>query len=154
MGEVIVHLDDDDWNAPWRVSCQVDALSRHPPKALCGLSRVQFFEPAGQRAWEYAYPLTGRPWVYGATFCYRKTFWEQHQFPDMNEGADTVYVWSLDGAEVFALDDHRFFVATMHANNTSPKRTNTAGWQPRSSLDIRAVVDDDGWSFYEQMKSF
>jgi glycosyltransferase involved in cell wall biosynthesis len=152
-GEVIVHLDDDDWNAPWRVSYQVDALLRHSPRSLCGLSRVLFYEPAGQRAWEYAYPLTGRPWVYGATFCYRRRLWERHRFPDMNEGADTTYVWNLEAAEVFALEDHRFFVATVHSNNTSPKRTGTLGWQPRSSLEIRDVVDEDGWSFYEQMRS-
>jgi len=26
----------------------------------------------------------------------------------MNEGADTTYVWNLNGAEVLALEDHRF----------------------------------------------
>ena len=152
-GEVIVHMDDDDWNAPWRVSYQVDALSRTSPRKLCGLSRVLFFEPAGQRAWEYVYPLTGRPWVYGATFCYCRRFWEQHRFPDMNEGADTTYVWNLNADEVLALEDHRFLVATVHAGNTSPKRTNSAGWQPRSCQEIRGVVDDDGWSFYERIRS-
>lgn len=153
-GDVIVHMDDDDWNAPWRVSYQVDELSRHSSQSLCGLSRVLFYQPMEERAWEYIYPMNGRPWVYGATFCYRKRFWEQHRIPDMNEGADTTYVWNLDGADVFALENHRFLVATVHANNTSPKRTNTSGWQSRSSLDIRGVVDKDGWSFYEKMRSF
>jgi Glycosyl transferase family 2/Methyltransferase domain len=152
-GDVIVHLDDDDWNAPWRVSYQVDQLSRRSSQSLCGLSRVLFYQPAGERAWEYVYPMTGRPWVYGATFCYRKRFWEQHRIPDMNEGADTTYVWNLDGADVFALENHRFLVATVHSNNTSPKRTNTTGWQSRSSLEIRGVVDEDGWSFYEKLRS-
>jgi hypothetical protein len=41
----------------------------------------------------------------------------------------------------------------VHARNTSPKRTNSAGWQPRSSLAIREVIDDEGWSFYERMGS-
>jgi hypothetical protein len=152
-GEVIVHLDDDDWNASWRISYQVDALSRQPSTGICGLSRVLFYEPDAREAWEYSYPLGGRPWVYGATFCYPKRFWEQHPFPDMNEGADTTYVWNLDPAGVFPLEDLRFFVATVHAQNTSPKRTNTAGWQPRSSQVIREVVDEVGWSFYETLAS-
>ena len=96
QGEIIVHLDDDDWNASWRVSYQVDCLSRHSSPGICGLSRVLFYEPIARQAWEYTYPLGGRPWVYGATFCYHKKFWEQHRFPDMNEGADTTYVWNLD----------------------------------------------------------
>jgi hypothetical protein len=71
----------------------------------------------------------------------------------MNEGADTTYVWNLDPSEVFSLDDHRFFIATVHANNTSPKRTSSLGWQPRSNLAIREVIDDQGWSFFETMAS-
>ena len=153
QGEIIVHLDDDDWNASWRVSYQVDGLSRNVSPGICGLSRVLFYEPIAQQAWEYNYPLGGRPWVYGATFCYYRKFWEQHRFPDMNEGADTTYVWNLDPSEVFSLDDHRFFIATVHANNTSPKRTSSLGWQPRSNLAIREVIDDQGWSFFETMAS-
>jgi glycosyltransferase involved in cell wall biosynthesis len=150
-GDVIVHLDDDDWNAAWRVSYQVESLLRHPEKGICGLSRMLFYEPESRRGWKYVYPANGRPWVYGATFCYRKAFWQGHRFPDMNEGADTTYVWNLDGTPVLPLENHRFFVATVHARNTSPKRTQTSGWQPRSSAEIRSVLDDAGWSFYEQL---
>ena len=148
-GDVIVHWDDDDWSAPWRLTYQVEALLREPSATLCGLSRVFFYEPQSRRAWEYIYPLTGPPWLSGATFCYRKPFWESHRFPDMNEGGDTTWVWNLRDANVAPLAQHRFYVATVHPGNTSPKQTNTAGWQLRTSADIRRVLDDDGWSFYE-----
>jgi hypothetical protein len=149
-GEVIMHWDDDDWHADWRVTYQVKELARLSPASLCGLSRLFFYEPARGRAWEYVYPSGGKPWVSGATFCYYKTFWERHRFPDMNEGADTVFVWNLNDANVFAHADHRFYIATVHANNTSAKRTYDPAWQPRLASDVRSLIDDDGWTFYEQ----
>ena len=152
-GEVIVHWDDDDWNAERRLSYQLSELLSHSPDTLWGLSRVLFYEPHRNRAWEYIYPSGARPWVLGATFCYFKRFWEQHRFPDMNEGADTVFVWNLQNANVLAHQDHTFYVGTVHAHNTSPKRTETSGWRPMSSQDVRCLLDDHDWSFYQRFGS-
>jgi hypothetical protein len=149
LGDVIVHWDDDDWIAPWRVSYQVRELHQHSPDTLCGLARVLFYDPRSDRAWQYLYPGGGRPWVMGATFCYYKRFHEQHHFPDMNEGADTVFVWNLPGNPVLAHQDHRFYVGTVHSHNTSPKHTDTSGWQPLPTEDIRCLLDEEDWVFYQ-----
>jgi hypothetical protein len=150
-GEIIVHWDDDDWNAEWRITYQVKQLLQCPPTTLSGLSRLFFYEPCSRRAWEYSYPLKGRPWVSGATFCYYKSFWEEHRFPDMNEGADTVFVWNLNDTNIVALPDHSFYVATVHADNTSRKRTEGPGWRTRSTEEIRRLLDDTDWLFYEKV---
>jgi hypothetical protein len=68
----------------------------------------------------------------------------------MNEGADTVFVWNLNDANVVAHADHRFYIATVHAKNTSAKRTHDPAWQPRMAAEVRRLMDDDGWIFYEQ----
>jgi hypothetical protein len=149
QGAVIVHWDDDDWQAEWRLSYQIGELLQQSPDTLCGLSRVLFYEPRSNRAWEYSYP-GGRSWVLGATFCYRKRFWERNRFPDMNEGADTVFVWNLQNANVIAHQDSRFFVGTVHSHNTSPKRTETSGWRTLSSEEIRGLLNSQDWSFYER----
>lgn len=149
-GEIIVHWDDDDWNAERRITYQVKDLSRNPWNTLCGLSRILYYDPRSDRAWEYVYPGGGRPWVLGATFCYFKKFWEQNRFPDMNEGADTVFVWNLQNANVVVHQDHTFYIGTVHAHNTSPKRTETGGWHPLPSEDIRCLLGDQDWSFYEE----
>jgi hypothetical protein len=149
-GDVIVHWDDDDWNASWRLSYQVGQLLEQSEDALCGLARLFFYEPRSRRAWEYVYPGAGPPWVAGATFCYRKTFWERRPFPDMNEGGDTVFVWSLRDARVVPLQDNRFYVATVHAANTSPRKTNHAAWVGRPAEDIRQLMDAEDWSFFEK----
>jgi hypothetical protein len=155
-GEIIIHWDDDDWVSPQRISYQVHELQKQSAATLqetiCGLSRVMFYDPRSQRAWEYQYP-GGRPWVLGSTFCYYKQFSEQHRFPDMNEGADTTFVWNLQNANVCAHPDHTFYVGTVHAHNTSPKRTETIGWRPLPNNDVRRLMNDEDWSFYERFPS-
>jgi predicted O-methyltransferase YrrM len=143
-GEIIAHWDDDDWFATSRLSYQVSELLQQPQMTLTGLSRLLFYSPGADRAWEYAYPSAQLPWVCGSTFCYRKTFWERHPFPDMNEGADTVFVWGLNGdARVLALSDHRWLVGMIHSHNTSPKRTDGADWHPLPAEEIHDLLGTD-----------
>src|SRR5262249_9719489 len=73
-GEIVVHWDDDDWSSPQRLTYQVTALL-HEGFDLCGLDRVVFFDPREGKAWEYFYLSSVRPWVHGATLCYRKNLW-------------------------------------------------------------------------------
>jgi hypothetical protein len=152
QGEIIVHWDDDDWSSPRRISYQVRELLEQSSDTvmdtLCGLSRVMFYDPRMQRAWEYKYP-GGKPWVLGSTFCYYRRFWERHRFPNMNEGADTAFVWNLQNVNVRAHPDYTFHVGTVHSHNTSPKRTETIGWHPLSKEEIRRFLNDEDWSFYE-----
>jgi hypothetical protein len=151
QGDIILHWDDDDWMADWRLSYQVQELLQQPPMTLCGLAQLLFYEPRTDRAWEYVYPTPERPWVSGGTFCYRKHFWEQRRFRDMNEGADTAYVWSLRDARVSALHNRNFYVATVHAQNTSRKRTDSSGWAALPSPEVRRLFNDEDRSFYESL---
>jgi glycosyltransferase involved in cell wall biosynthesis len=128
-GDVIVHWDDDDWMADWRLRYQVESLVRTGGDA-CGLARLYFHEPASGRAWEYVYPGGPRGWLAGGTLCYRKALWRAHRFPEVNEGEDTRFVWDLRGARLIALDDPTFYVATVHPGNTSRKRTGEARYRP------------------------
>ena len=59
-GDVIVHWDDDDWSATWRVSYQVRALM-DTGADICGLGDILFYEPAAGRAWELRLPAKGAP---------------------------------------------------------------------------------------------
>jgi predicted O-methyltransferase YrrM len=142
-GEIICHWDDDDWMAPWRVSYQVQDLLRADEDTICGLSTLLFYEPMERRAWRYQYPQHARPWLSGATFCYRKRFWEQHPFPDQPGGADTTLVWGLPPSTVRAHADTRFIVATVHRSNTSARRVNVPPFQPWSSEDVEALLGAD-----------
>jgi predicted O-methyltransferase YrrM len=149
QGEIICHWDDDDWMADWRLSYQIRELLSRSPSAICGLAHLLFYDPRADRAWRYRHPDQHRPWIGGGTLVYRRSFWESHRFPDMNEGADTIFIWGLTDAEIVALPDERFYVAIVHAANTSPKRTDGPGWDALGVRDIRALLGED-WEFYAE----
>ena len=140
-GTVIVHWDDDDWMAEWRLAYQVDALLRSRAQ-VCGLDRLYFLDPEGARAWLYRYP-GGRPWVAGGTLCYRRTLWEAHPFPEINAGEDTRFVWRMDARQVLALDDPTFYVALVHEANTSSRPTRSKRWEKRNVAEVQRVMGDD-----------
>ena len=148
-GDIILHWDDDDWMADWRLSYQLESLRFEPRNTLSGLSCLLFYEPRSGGVWEYSYADTTRPWVVGSTFCYHREFSEQHRFPDMNEGADTVFVWGLEGAKVLRLRG----MTSSSASSTLPtgarsRRAMLGG--SRSRRRIRALLKAD-WSFYRSL---
>lgn len=145
-GDVIVHWDDDDWSAPWRVSYQVQALM-DTDADICGLGDILFYEPAGGRAWEYIYPPKGRPWVYGATLAYRASFWRRHPFPDIHVGEDTRFVRSQCSQSVRRLERRDFFVGTIHGSNSSPKQTGLRRWRPVPASEVARAIGS-GWDAY------
>jgi hypothetical protein len=142
-GDIVLHWDDDDWMAPWRISYQAAQLRNKPVNTLSGLSHLLFWDPRARSAWEYVYPPADKPWVAGGTFCYYRKFFEGRRFPDMNEGADTVFVWGLQDSSVLALPDHGFYVALVHQQNTSRKRTNTFGWRPVALHAVEKLLGGD-----------
>jgi glycosyltransferase involved in cell wall biosynthesis len=151
-GEIIVHWDDDDWHAPWRLSYQVGTLVAEQAD-ICGLDRLWFFDPENKRAWQYRYH--GRPrWLAGGTFCYRKSVWQRHPFANVSAGEDTRFVREAPFRKVLALTRDDFYVARIHARNTCRKQTGAPSWfaVPRehverlieqgraSSLDVLPLV--------------
>jgi glycosyltransferase involved in cell wall biosynthesis len=142
-GDILLHWDDDDWHAPHRVRYQVEQLEAHGA-ALCGTSRVLYFDPARRLAWMYAYPPSARPWVHG--LAYRRDVWERRRFEPVQVGEDTRFVFGA--APPLVLDDHRFMAGLMHRANTSPKRTNGACWTARPLKEVQDLLGAD-WAHYE-----
>jgi glycosyltransferase involved in cell wall biosynthesis len=137
-GDVIVHWDDDDWSAPWRVRYQVEQLIAARAD-VCGLDHVLFYDAAADEAWEYSYPRSAAPWVYGATLCYKKAFWRRNPFPPVSVGEDSRFVWSTIPKSVLPLPDQRFFVAAVHKRNTSVKRTRGCRWRSIPVATVREL---------------
>lgn len=143
-GDLIVHWDDDDWSASWRLRYQVDQLIASGAD-VAGLSRVRFLDAATNEAWEYEYPRSGAPWVYGATLIYTKTFWQRNPFPMLSVGEDSRFVWANVPKRIHAHDDPRFFVGTVHNGNTSRKDTRGHRWRRYPAEALHALMrQDDG----------
>ena len=146
-GDLLAHWDDDDWMSPRPLSSQVRALRRARGAAVCGLATVRFFDPVAGRAWEYRWPARARPWVAGGTLLYRRDAWERHPFPELAEGEDTRWVWSLPPGSIVAVSNPGLYAALVHAGNTSPKRTDDPRWHPIPLRDISDPMGKD-WRFY------
>jgi glycosyltransferase involved in cell wall biosynthesis len=144
-GEIIAHWDDDDWMASRRLRQQVTSLLAAEAD-ICGLDRLLYYDPGANAAWEYVYP-GGRPWLAGGTLCYRKAFWRENRFPELSVGEDTRFVWTSRRKKLLSLPDVTFYVALIHARNSSPKRPRHAPWHPYPVDGIRDLLGDD-WSFY------
>lgn len=149
-GEIIAHWDDDDWQASWRVSYQVACLLKAQAD-ICGLQTVYFYEPATNRAWQYRYPADERPWVYSATFCFTKAFWERNPFPATRVATGTGFLWNNRPKTILPLEDSRFYVGTIHARNVSPKRPQPPRWQPCPLANIEALMGED-WLLYHSQE--
>jgi glycosyltransferase involved in cell wall biosynthesis len=134
-GEVIVHMDDDDWSHPERVAVQVAVLAGGDAE-LCGLAQVLWWDPHRQAAWRYTCPRVHRPWVAGNTLAYWRDAWRRAPFPAQGTGEDTAFVWAAR-RRVQVIDDERLVIGTLHARNTSPKRTHTSAW---TSVDRRVIL--------------
>lgn len=144
-GDIIVHWDDDDWMSDWRLRYQTEKLQQAD---ICGLKRVLFFDPVRENAWEYIYPGTTKLWVHGATLCYRKSFWRENHFPNVDVGEDLRFVWNDPDAKIIALDDNRFMAALVHPGNVSVKRIHDDCWFTLSFLEIKRLIGKD-WAFYD-----
>ncbi len=141
-GELIAHWDDDDWMADWRLSYQVEELLRYNAD-VCGLRKLYFWGPHSDQSWEYTYEYSSPPWVAGGTMLYRRSLWENNPFPDLDVGEDNAFVWSDVPKSILPLVDLRFYVATIHAGNTSPKLTSTERWQPVGVGEVRQIIGEE-----------
>ncbi len=148
-GEIIVHWDDDDWMAPWRLRYQVESLIGGGVD-ICGLDKILYFDPDSGRSWQYIYPEGSKPWVAGNTLCYTKAYWRDNPFPNINVGEDTRFVWRLRSNKLLPLQDTTLLVALIHPGNISPKRTAGSRWHRHPLGEIQNLIGDD-WSFYAHL---
>ncbi len=88
-GEIILHMDDDDWYAPDWISKSVAAL-QSSGASLTGLREAYFYRPHSEM-WLYSYPANAQPYIVGASMCYYKSTWQHNHFPDISEGEDTLF---------------------------------------------------------------
>ena len=151
QGNIIVHWDDDDWMAPWRIGFQVEKLLGENVD-ICGISRPLFYSLEDDAAWQYIYPETEKPWVYGATFCYSKALWERNHFLDIGKGEDTRFVWSEQPKKVLALPNINMFVGLIHQSNTDDNKSpRNSRWHPYPLANIQTILQED-WNYYQGLR--
>lgn len=138
-GEIIVHFDDDDFYAPGWLTKQVSFL-RSEGLDITGLSTPLFYNPETAQAWKYTYPEGEKPWVYGATMCYTRKFWQSNPFPAVSCGEDNQFVWSKADKKIRPHNETEAYIGRVHAKNTSPKHTHDPRWSFLTSEDAHRAL--------------
>lgn len=141
-GELILHLDDDDWASPHRVSTQARALFERGGE-VCGLAQVLYHQPATGRSYRYVYPAGQRPWVSGNSLCYTRRAWQRTPFADVDVGEDARFVWAESTRAPLPIAEPGLLVAMIHDGNVDTKRTHHSCWQPHPTEEIRALLGAD-----------
>jgi len=147
-GALIANWDDDDWYAPWRLRYQVEALMARGAD-VAGLDHLLYFDPAGGRAWRYAWPENRRPWIHDATLVFTREVWRRSPFPDSSKGIDCAFLWSQSPKDVLRLDEEGFYVGIIHPGNTSPKNPRRGLWSAKPVPVIEELIGADA-DFYRR----
>jgi glycosyltransferase involved in cell wall biosynthesis len=117
IGEIICHLDDDDYSTPDRIEFQV-ALLEQSKKPVTGFGVMYFWDTIHKAARLYR---SGNPgYVCGTSLCYRRDFWETHKFKEIAEKEDNAFVDPIL-KQIAASNDPSHMVARIHESNTSSK---------------------------------
>jgi glycosyltransferase involved in cell wall biosynthesis len=143
-GEFIVHWDDDDWYPVDRVRRQITAL-RAARKEICGSSILFYYDVVEGRAWRYQYPGAIRRWVGGNTLAYRKSWWINHPFAEIQVGEDCRFVWNAPAAAICDLASPELCVSRIHRGNTSPKQLVGSYWQACAAAELQQLLGTE-WS--------
>jgi O-antigen biosynthesis protein len=148
QGAVIAHWDDDDWQAPHRLSTQVSRLlgGGHD---LCGTRALRFYDPAAARAWRYEWPRGGRSWAAGSSLCYRRDLWQRSPFPEIGTGEDSRFVWSRAVRSACDVSETDSLIALIHRGNTVPKTVHAANWTAIPLAEVEQLLGPD-LPFYRQ----
>jgi glycosyltransferase involved in cell wall biosynthesis len=151
QAQIILHWDDDDWYAPYRIRYQVEHLIKNQAD-ICGNNRMLFYDLGTNTLWLYEFPMPGKIWLAGGSLCYTKSFWEKHKFDDTNFGEDTRFVWKKPLGNAMILPDFKFYVAMIHSGNTSPKSLSPPCWKRWRADKIQNLMKED-WHVYSTMRT-
>jgi glycosyltransferase involved in cell wall biosynthesis len=141
-GSIIAHWDDDDWQAPDRLSIQVGRMLRSGSD-LCGSRAIHYYDPSTGRAFRYAWPAGGRIWAAGPTLCYSRDLWLSSPFPEIATGEDSRFVWSRSVRSMCDISDTDSVVAIIHPNNTVMKAVHGSNWSQVPSARIEQLFGTD-----------
>lgn len=142
-GKIIVHLDDDDFYANDWLTEQVSFLLENDLD-VTGLNAPLFYHSETLDIWQYTYPEQEKPWVYGATLCYTKSFWESNPFRETNLGEDNHFVWNNKKVKLRAHPSLHSYLGNIHPGNTSQKRLKDERWKKVEKdkiPDLKFVLD-------------
>jgi glycosyltransferase involved in cell wall biosynthesis len=119
-GEIIWHLDSDDWSAPTRMAEQV-VLLEQTGSAMTGYHTALFIDDK-RNCWKYHNHIN---YAIGSSLCFRKSWWRDNPFDVKKRIAsdNEIVRAAFNQKQLIAVDGKDRMVCRIHKSNTSNKRT-------------------------------
>ena len=113
-GEIICHLDDDDFSSPMRIADQVARLEK-TGKQVTGYHNMLFTD--GVKWWKY-HGIGA--FAFGTSMCYRRQWALDHPFDSKQIGEDGIFgTLAAQARQLDSIDAGETMIATIHPGNTS-----------------------------------
>jgi len=118
-GKYIIHFDDDDWSAPGRIAAQMKHHQQFSV-GIVGFHSILFWSEITQEVWRYS---GTKGYACGTSFCYLKSFWKRHPFPENQDlGSDNSVIYPARANNQSAtFDGGQLIVARIHQGQSNFK---------------------------------
>ncbi|MGI9102244.1 MAG: glycosyltransferase [Terriglobales bacterium] len=136
-GDIVIHWDDDDWYAAFRVRRQVTPLLEERG-LVSGTSTIFYYHAENNEAFRYEYQGSPVAWLGG--IAYWKHCWERHPFGPAQVGEDVLFLAAVPAASRVDLRDLTLCVAALHDSNASKKITSGSFWQRHPTDKIHEML--------------
>ncbi len=144
-GSIIVHWDDDDWQAPVRIQNLLPIFAETQAR-LIGLRDHVYLKTDDLEFWVFHFTVDA-PWVVGNTMAYLKPLWKSQPFPDQQIGEDNVFCERLSKEDVYQIPNNIDVIGIIHPKNTSEKVIHPMFWKKYAYLAQHMGED---WKWYEK----
>jgi glycosyltransferase involved in cell wall biosynthesis len=143
-GDLLVHMDDDDYYPPDRVTTCAHELAT---AEVVGKSELWTYHAALRRI--LVYPPMGPHHATAATLAYRRSYWQASPFPHLPRGEEPEFLRGFNGPlRQIRRPAHEVMMAVEHGANSVRKRTDL----PDAPLPLSIVVPDPALrAFYESL---
>lgn len=131
-GDIIWHLDSDDYSAPNRMADQINRL-KETQKSVTGYGNLLFYQEATGKVFEYRQ----RDYACGSSLCYLRSFWLKNQFIEIKAtGSDNFFVKAArESGELDSTIGGSDLIARIHDGNTSRKERLGCNYYPVEATD-------------------
>jgi len=118
-GEIIWHLDSDDFSSPERMAHQVSQLEESG-KDVTGYNSMPFFDEGSRKS--FLYDGAGL-YAVGTSLAYNRSWWERHPFTESPKTCeDNLFNFAARKAkQLTAVPCGEMMVARIHSENTTKK---------------------------------
>ncbi len=115
QGDIVIHLDDDDWYASTYVERIVHALLDSDIAGISKFYSYAFLSKTGARSsfWD------GTDLPGGACVGYHRRVWREHSFEPISHGEDSAFFLAHTATKLTALSDPSQFIYMRHMRNVT-----------------------------------